>query len=65
MKRILAAVLAVLIGLAFSTATFAQAAPETTAPPAGGEMKKEEGKKAEKKEKKHKKGKKEKKEEKK
>ena len=65
MKRILAAVFAVLIGLAFSTATFAQATPETTAPPAGGEMKKEEGKKADKKEKKHKKGKKEKKEEKK
>ena len=65
MKRILAAVFAMLIGLAFSTATFAQATPETTAPPAGGEMKKEEGKKADKKEKKHKKGKKEKKEEKK
>ena len=66
MKRILAAVFAVLIGLAFSTATFAQATPETTAPPAGGEMKKEEGKKAEKKAKKAKKAKKdEKKEEKK
>jgi len=56
MKAILAAVFAVLIGLAFSTTTFAQA---PSAPPAGGEMKKEEGKKAEKKAKKAKKAKKE------
>ena len=60
MKAILAAVFAVLIGLAFSTTTFAQA--PATPPPAGGEMKKDEGKKAEKKEKKAKKAKKEKKE---
>ncbi len=61
MKAILAAVFAVLIGLAFSTTTFAQA--PATPPPAGAEMKKDEGKKAEKKEKKAKKAKKEKKEE--
>ena len=48
MKAILAAVFAVLIGLAFSTTTFAQA--PATPPPAGGEMKKDEGKKGEKKE---------------
>jgi ribosomal protein L12E/L44/L45/RPP1/RPP2 len=65
MKTILAAVFAVLIGLAFSTTTFAQATPPTPAPPAGGEMKKEEGTKKDqgkKKEKKAKKSKKEKKE---
>jgi len=63
MKAILAAVFAVLIGVAFSTTTFAQA---PAAPPAGGEMKKDEGKKGEKKEmKKEKKAKKAKKDEKK
>src|SRR5213596_772171 len=63
MKAILAAVFAVLIGLAFSTATFAQATPATPASP---EMKKDEGKKGEKKEmKKEKKAKKAKKDEKK
>jgi len=50
MKAILAAVFAVLIGLAFSTTTFAQATPETPKAPMGSEMKKEEGKKVEKKE---------------
>ncbi len=49
MKAILAAIFAVLIGLAFSTTTFAQA--PATPPPAGAEMKKDEGKKVEKKEK--------------
>ena len=63
MKAILAAIFAVLIGLAFSTTTFAQATPPTPAAPAGGEMKgemkKEEGKKKEKKAKRSKKQKKE------
>ena len=49
MKRILAAVFALLIGLAFSTTTFAQATSPEPAPPAGGEMKKDEGKKKNKK----------------
>ena len=63
MKAILAAVFAVLIGVAFSTTTFAQA-PSTT--PASPEMKKDDGKKVEKKEmKKEKKAKKAKKDEKK
>jgi len=54
MKMILAALFAVMIGLSFSTATFAQATPATPAP-AGGEMKKDEGmKKGEKKAKKKK-----------
>jgi len=60
---ILAALFAVMIGLSFSTATFAQATPATpatpaapaTPAPAGGEMKKDEGmKKGEKKAKKKK-----------
>ena len=67
MKAILAAVFAVLIGVAFSTTTFAQApgGEMKSAPPAGGEMKKDNGKKGEKKEmKKEKKAKKAKKDEK-
>lgn len=54
--KMLFAMLALVIGLSFSLATFVQA-DEKTAPPAApaekkGEMKKDEGKKAEKKEKK-------------
>ena len=49
MKAILAAVFAVLIGVAFSTTTFAQA-PSATDKPAAPEMKKDNGKKGEKKE---------------
>jgi len=65
MKAILAAVFAVLIGVAFSTTTFAQA-PSATDKPAAPEMKKDNGKKGEKKEmKKEKKAKKAKKDEKK
>ena len=64
MKMILAAMFAVMVGLTFIGSTFAADAP-ATAPAAGGEMKKDEGMKAEKKEKKAKKAKKEKKEEKK
>jgi ribosomal protein L12E/L44/L45/RPP1/RPP2 len=61
MKALFAALFAVMIGLSFVGSTYAADAPA----PAAGEMKKDEGKKAEKKEKKEKKAKKEKKEEKK
>ncbi len=56
MKTLFAALFAVMIGLSFVGSTYAADAP---APAAGGEMKKDEGKKAEKKEKKAKKAKKE------
>ena len=65
MKAVFAALFAVMIGLTFAGATFAdekKADAPAAAPAAGGEMKKDEGK-AEKKEKKSKKAKKEKKEE--
>jgi len=57
MKRILAALFAVLIGLTFASSTFAETGKQMGAPAktsvAGGEMKKEEGQKVTKAAKKH------------